>query len=225
MKNLSLGILIAVAATSSAWAGPVTLNEERCVDVSAQAAIDSITAYEEYSTRPGSVFKVSDYSQYTDSLKLELGVAETFIGDARLLTMVKSQKGKVTTLDGKEYTGLWIVLQPVNLQKGNLYPRFYLQCTFEKISDTHFVQSCFQDLKKQHYAMEQFDTVLDINQGACEDGKTKLSFKLNAYLNSDQVGEIKGEFPGFISVLFEEVDFFTSYYENFYNGWVSTLTR
>jgi hypothetical protein len=129
-----------------------------------------------------------------------------------------------------------VVLQPVNLTNGSLYPRFLLDCKVEWSGSGKFKQLCSMMREKQHFGLDDLRITVDASAGAsesanrCKPSETDVRIRVDLVANPAQVQQIKdavlapaGLLAPLIEKLFDEEGFFKSYFDFLYSEWLKTL--
>ena len=204
--------ILALLWSVGAHASVVTIEEHHCVSASAAKTFQFLTDYNTYSSRPGAVYKI-------------IGV------DALKLTKSQRQSIKNDSTSRDDY--LWLVLQPLNLTDGKLYPRFLLRCNASWSNSTDFTQTCEMQKDKQHFGLDDFSLSVQASaqDSQCSSG---TGIQLQVILNGnssdiqkikDQAFKIAGPLAPMMDQLFNEESFFRSYYENTFKVWMKVLNR
>jgi len=162
------------------------------------------------------------FTRYNDYSKME--GAEFSLSGVNIIRMIKSQS---------KNPSVWIVLQPVYLDKSELYPRFLLNCTTKKTQNS-FIQNCLMQTDKQKFGLNNLiiELVAKKNAESCDSGKVGLAIKVIAEINNSEVKQIQkevlksaGALEPFLTPLFEGTEdmFFNSYFNNLYSQWIKNL--
>lgn len=187
----------------------------QCVPAGVKNVHTLFTRYSQYSSLPG--------SEYNMSLA---GV------DVTLMKMTKSQAKVVSQTDAKSQHYVWVVLQPVNLTEGSLYPRFLLDCGVEWIGSSRFKQNCALMRDKQHFGLDDLRISVEAASGGngCKASETDVRIRVTLQANTAQVKQIKdavlapaGILAPLIERMFDEEEFFKGYFDYLYAEWLKTL--
>jgi hypothetical protein len=246
MLMRSLMILIFFASTVQA--ATVVITDNRCVPHTAIKVHESLTNYWEYQNTDGGfiVDKAGNYLKNPDGtyvkrqlipFNFKLGsVANTYPID-----MVKSKSSPAQVLPGRDTDDNVVVeLQPVATNNTALWPKLYMNCVSHWTGDKFFTHECKQLTDQAHFALDDFHSEMTAQEGGadCSNG-SRLKYTLTLVSNTQQVELIKQEavnvfqkkYPLIfkdlvklaVNTLFNEEDFFRTYYTGFYERWVASI--
>lgn len=227
MKQPLFSFLFYFLMASTSFAAVSPLEDSRCVSASLQKVHDSIT----------------DYNNYTEIEGAKLS-KKILIFNYPLLTMTKSQASYIKKLPNETDAIILVELQPTKLDNSRFYPQFILRCQSLWTSESEFSHACLLNKKARHYALKDFHSSLKVtkNSNICpQDRPTLLQYKLVLESDPVAVAEIREqvlglpkfsnelaeaarqEFLSILETLYNEEEFYNTYYQNFYNGWVKSL--
>jgi hypothetical protein len=209
------GVLGFLFVMVPAEAGATEIMTRQCVPAGVKNVHTLFTRYDKYSSLPG--------SEYNMNLA---GV------DITLMKMTKSQAKVLTQTDQTSQHYVWVVLQPVNLTNGSLYPRFLLDCKVDWLSAERFKQSCGMMRDKQHFGLDELRISVEAAAAAsgCRASETDVRIRVTLQANGKQVKQIKdavlapaGILAPLIEQMFDEEEFFKGYFDFLYSEWLKTL--
>lgn len=222
MRILSVGFVFCVVLSgllSAPRARATEIVTRQCVPSGVKNVNGLFTRYDQYASLSG-----SEYS---------MGLAGV---DVTLMKMTKSQAKVVLQTDTASRHYVWVVLQPVNLTNGSLYPRFLLDCKVDWSGGTRFRQLCNMMREKQHFGLDDLRITVEAVAGgadsgnACKPSETDVKIRVILEANPAHVQRIKdavlapaGILAPLIEKLFDEEGFFKSYFDFLYSEWLKTL--
>lgn len=213
-KKLAFISVFALAIIlGSASAQAIEVKKAFCINSDPNRIYQQLVDYASYASKDA-----SDY-------RLSLGVESV-----SLVKMVKSQARKRS--GDSEIYDVWIVMQPAVTDQSAVYPRFLLECITSRKSDRGFSHRCVQQNQKQHFGLNAFTAVVEVQASGpgCKENQSRLDLAVSIDPNASEIAMIKrevlkdaGVLSGVLAPLFDVDSFMRRFFEHFYTGLIREM--
>jgi hypothetical protein len=216
MKKPLLLIISLLLSAPSANAQTIRFAKQECLNTSISEVHSSVLDY--------NGIQDAEFSKYRLSIP--------GLSDQVLLEVSQSRSKNVSQSADTRIDLVQIVMKPWDVTNASLYPKFILQCSIVGNSQTQFQQICEMRKDLTHFGLSDFKSSVHASLGSdkCKTGSVLIQYDISLVPMASEIALIQKEVTGdgplasAVGKMFSD-QFFRLYYENYYDGWKSSLQK